>query len=122
MYEQFKSYTRQERKTALEKRLRQYSMSEAMVELILSRENGIWDAVTCMNNGESKQSPREQKESINSQLIDRQAQDGDDQNAALHQRQRNNPSAARLADHEVRRAHRTIEEPQLPKLARNGDE
>ncbi|CAG5094284.1 Oidioi.mRNA.OKI2018_I69.XSR.g13420.t1.cds [Oikopleura dioica] len=49
VYEQFKSYTRQERKTALEKRLKQYSMSDAIVELILSRENGIWDAVTCMN-------------------------------------------------------------------------
>lgn len=49
VYEQFKVLTRQERKTALEKRLRQFSMSDVIVEIILARESGIWDAVTCMN-------------------------------------------------------------------------
>ena len=58
VYEQFKVLTRQERKNALEKRLRQFSMPDVIVELILARESGIWDAVTCMNPGESFISPR----------------------------------------------------------------
>ena len=45
-------------KNALEKRLRQFSMSEMIVDLILARESGIWDAVTCMNLGESFCYPR----------------------------------------------------------------
>jgi len=33
-------------------------MSEMIVDLILARESGIWDAVTCMNLGESFCYPR----------------------------------------------------------------
>lgn len=54
VYEQFKVLTRQERKNALEKRLRQFSMPDVIVELILARESGIWDAVTCMNPDKRK--------------------------------------------------------------------
>ena len=42
----------QVRQEKLHKRLQFYHMKQEMVDLVLSREVGVWEAILCMNAGE----------------------------------------------------------------------
>lgn len=44
--------TRIERRSKLEERLqRTTSLKPQMIDIIMSRENGVWEAILCMNQG-----------------------------------------------------------------------
>lgn len=54
VFDTFKGLSRIERKNALIKRLRQFSIKEELIEIISERESGIWDAIICMNPAKRK--------------------------------------------------------------------
>ena len=50
-FDEIKPDPRQVRQEKLHKRLQFYHMKQEMVDLVLSREVGVWEAILCMNAG-----------------------------------------------------------------------